>query len=312
MVPTNFKKGESFMKKIVFMIFILLFMVTLDINASEKIKVVTSYKYIQSIVEEIGKEAVEVISLSKGTEDPHFIVPKPSLIAKLRQADLFIINGASLEIGFVPPLLNQANNNRVNPGSNGFLDLSLYVNLIDKPEKVSRTEGDVHPEGNPHFNLSYNNLPQIAKAILEFFIKNYPEKKDFFQKNFDQFITTYEEKKKIWDEKIKKLSGKNVIQYHRIFNYIAKDTGMNIFAEIEPKPGIPPTAKHIEEIKSKAKNEKIYKILTDVYHERKSAEKLGKELNCPVVVIPHDVGSIEEADNIFSFYETIVRRLSDD
>jgi zinc/manganese transport system substrate-binding protein len=279
--------------------------------AESKINVVVSYPYQESIVKEIGKDLVEVSTLAKGTEDPHFVVPKPSLIGKLRKADILFINGASLEIGFIPPLLKQANNPKINPGSEYLVDLSKKVELIDKPDNVSRSEGDIHPEGNPHYYLSYKNLPKIAEGIRDVLIKIKPEKREFFEKNFQDFMKRYEEKKRSWDEALKKIEGCKLIQYHRMFNYVALDAKCSIFAEVEPKPGIPPTAKHIEEIIKKAKNEKIYKIIGDDYHETKSVKRLSEETKIPYIILPHDVNSIDEAKDIFQMYDVIIRRLTE-
>ncbi len=293
-------------------IFVLLFCFAFisSLFAQEKIRVVVSYPYIESIVHEIGKEYVEVTSLAKGTEDPHFVVPKPSLIGKLRQADLLIINGASLEIGFIPPLLKQANNPKINPGANFLIDLSKKVELINKPENVSRSEGDIHPEGNPHYHLSYNNFPKIAEGVKDALIMVRPEKKDLFASNYDNLIKKFNEKRKVWDEKIKNISGCKLIQYHRMFNYVAKDLNCKIIAEIEPKPGIPPTAKHIEEITNMVKSEKVYKIITDNYHESKSTKQLSETTKIPFVILPYDVKSITEAKDIFSMYDIIIERLT--
>lgn len=290
--------------------FIALFsLFSLALIAEEPIKVVVTYPYLESIVKEIGGSEVEVTALAKGTEDPHFVVPKPSLIGRLRQADLLFINGASLEIGFLPPLLKQANNPRINPGSEYLIDLSKRVELIDKPENVSRSEGDIHPEGNPHYYLSYNNLPKIAEGVKDGLIKVRASKKGYFEKNYLDFMKRFEEKKKLWDEKIKSINGCKIIQYHRMFNYVIKDANCTVFAEVEPKPGIPPTAKHIEEIINAAKGQKIYKIIGDDYHETKSVKRLSEEINVPYVILPHDVRSFDDIKDIFSLYDTIIRRL---
>lgn len=297
------------MKRVVLIcIFSLVFISS--VAAEKRIRVVVSYPYIESIVNEIGKEYVEISSLAKGSEDPHFVVPKPSLIGRLRMADLFIINGASLEIGFVPPLLKQANNPRINPGSEFLIDLSKRVELIDKPENVSRSEGDIHPEGNPHYYLSYNNLPHIATGIKDALIKARPDKRDIFVANLESFMKRFYEKKKIWDEKVNNISECKLIQYHRMFDYIARDLNCKIFAEIEPKPGIPPTAKHLEEIIERAKHEKIHKIIADGYHESKSTQRLSQATGILYVILPHDVGSMPEAADIFSMYDIIVERLT--
>jgi zinc/manganese transport system substrate-binding protein len=132
-----------------------------------QLQVVATYGYIGDIVQRIGKDRVEVISLARGDYNPHIIIPKPSYIAKLRRADLLIINGGQLEIGWLPQIIKQANNGAVQPGERGFLDLSMHVHLIDVPTSVSRELGDVHPEGNPHFFMDPDNIPVIAKAITD-------------------------------------------------------------------------------------------------------------------------------------------------
>ncbi len=133
---------------------------------AQRLKVVTTYPYIANITERIGGDRIKVHFLARGDYDPHTIIPKPSFIAQLRRADLLIINGAQLEIGWLPPLMRQANNPTVNPGSRGFLDLSRSVKLIDVPASVSRDQGDVHPDGNPHFYLDPHNIPAMARSIL--------------------------------------------------------------------------------------------------------------------------------------------------
>jgi len=301
------------MKNIIKLLLTFIIFISLNISyAKEKINVVVSYPYIESIVKEIGKDKVNVFSLSTGNEDPHFVVPRPSFIAKLRNADILIINGASLEIGFVPPLIRQANNPRINPGSKGFLDLSQYVSIIDKPTKVSRTEGDVHPEGNPHFHLDYYNLKPIAKAITDCLIANAPDDTSYFSQNYKNFLQLLEKKIAEWDRKSKVLSDKKIIQYHRLFNYLFKRTNIIIFNEIEPKPGIPPTARHTEDIIASAKTQNIYAVIIDVYHDKKAAEEISKKLNIPLIVLPHDVNSINNVNNIFSLFDYLIGRLTND
>jgi len=297
------------MKRFIFLILSLV-AITGSLYADEKIKVVATYPYIESIVKEIGKDAVEVSTLAKGTEDPHFVVPKPSLIGRLRQADLLIINGASLEIGFIPPLLKQANNPKINAGSEYLIDLSKKVELIQKPENVSRSEGDIHPEGNPHYYLSYKNFPNIASGIKDALIKVKPEKREFFEKNFKDLIDRFEVKRRVWDEKLKSINGCKLIQYHRMFDYVARDANCAMFAEIEPKPGIPPTAKHIEEIIEKSKSEKIQRVIGDDYHETKSVKKVSEAIKTPFVLLPHDVKSFDNIKDIFDMYNYIVEELT--
>jgi zinc/manganese transport system substrate-binding protein len=271
--------------------------------AQARVKVVVTYPYIASLVGEIAQDRASVSTLAKGDEDPHFVVPRPSFIGKLRQADLLIINGASLEIGFVPPLIRQA---KIMPGADGFIDLSQAVTLIEKPDKVSRSEGDIHPEGNPHFVLDWHNVPGLARAIADALRRADPSGGGAYQKNLDAFLSRWKVKSAEWDKKAEPLRGKAVIQYHRLYDYFAARTGMKIVGELEPKPGIPPTSRHIEELIEANAPGSIYKIITDAYHEQKTPAGLAQKLSVPWVVLPHDVSAVPSAKDIFSLFDTLL------
>ena len=276
------------------------------VPAQAKTKVVVTYPYIASLVGEIAKDQAEVITLAKGDEDPHFVVPRPSFIGKLRQADLLIINGASLEIGFVPPLIRQANNPKIMPGAEGLIDLSQAVNLIEKPDNVSRSDGDIHPEGNPHFILDWHNVPALARFIAEALGRVDRGAASTYQKNLDGFLARWKVKTAEWDKKAAPLHGKAVFQYHRLFNYFVLRTGMRVVGELEPKPGIPPTSRHIEELIQGNAPGSVYMIITDPYHEQKTPEGLSKKMSIPWVVLPQDVVAVPAAKDIFSMFDTLV------
>jgi zinc/manganese transport system substrate-binding protein len=279
---------------------------TLAVPAQAKTKIVVTYPYIAALVGEMAKDRVGVTTLAKGDEDPHFVVPRPSFIGKLRQADLLIINGASLEIGFVPPLIRQANNPKIRPGSEGLIDLSQAVELIEKPDNVSRSEGDIHPEGNPHFILDWHNVPGLARAIADALVRADRNGASVYQKNLDAFLARWKVKSAEWDKKAEPLRGKAIIQYHRLFDYFALRTGMKIVGELEPKPGIPPTSRHLEELIEANAARAVYMVVTDPYHEMKSAEGLAKKLSVPWAVLPQDVGAVAAAKDIFSLYDTLL------
>ena len=274
-----------------------------------QIKVVVTYPYIGDLTQKIGGDKVEVLVLGKGTEDPHFIVPKPSFIAKLRGADLVIINGAGLEIGFIPILIQQANNPRIQT-SKGFLDLSQHVNLIEVPTNVSRSEGDIHPEGNPHFALDPHNIPILAGAIKEKLCDLDAKNRQEYEKRFSEFKRQWDGKMKEWDHKLSVVKGKRVIQYHQLFNYFLVTYHLSLAGTIEPKPGIPPTARHIEELIETAKAQKVDFILQDVYHEKRSAQFVAEKTGAKYVLFPHDIGAVPEVKDLFSLFEDIVRRLT--
>jgi zinc/manganese transport system substrate-binding protein len=276
------------------------------VPAQAKTKIVVTYPYIAALAREIAKDQVDVTILAKGDEDPHFVVPRPSFIGKLRQADLLLINGASLEIGFVPPLIRQANNPKIMPGAEGLVDLSQFVELIEKPDKLSRSEGDIHPEGNPHFILDWHNVPPVARAIADALGRADRGAASAYRKNLDDFLARWQARSDGWDKQAEPLRGKAVIQYHRLFNYFARRTGMKIVAELEPKPGIPPTSRHLEELIEANTAGSVYMILTDPYHERKSPEGLAKKLSVAWTVLPQDVGAVPAAKDIVSLYDTLL------
>jgi zinc/manganese transport system substrate-binding protein len=275
------------------------------VPAAAKTKIVVTYPYIKAIVTEIAKEQVDVTVLAKGDEDPHFVVPRPSFIGKLRQADLLIINGASLEIGFVPPLIRQANNPKIMPGADGLLDLSQFVHLIEKPSNVSRSEGDIHPEGNPHFILDWHNVPALARAIAAALERADRGVASAYQQNLDAFLARWKTQSAVWDKRAEPLRGKAIIQYHRLFNYFALRTGMKIVGELEPKPGIPPTSRHLDELIQANTAGSVYMIVTDPYHEMKSPEGLAKKMSVPWTVLPHDVQAVADAKDIFGLYNAL-------
>jgi len=275
-------------------------------SAQAKAKVVVTYPYIESLLREIAHDQVDVTVLAKGDEDPHFVVPRPSFIGKLRQADLLVVNGASLEIGYVPPLVRQANNPKVMPGGEGFVELSQFVDLMGKVDKVSRTEGDIHPDGNPHFILDWHNVPALAKGLSEALVKVDPAGKDAYQQGLAAFLAKWKERSDAWDQRALPLKGKKFIQYHRLFNYFAHRTGMEIAGELEPKPGIPPTSRHMEELIALGAGGSVWLIVGDAFHEHKSAEVLSQKLGIPAVVLPQDVGAVAGAKDLYSFYDTLL------
>jgi zinc/manganese transport system substrate-binding protein len=275
-----------------------------------QLQVVTTYGYIGDIVQRIGKDHVEVVALARGDYNPHVIIPKPSYIAKMRRADLLVINGGQLEIGWLPQIIKQANNAAVQPGERGFLDLSMHVHLIDIPASVSRELGDVHPEGNPHFFLDPDNIPVIAKAITERLSELDPGNQPFYEANYKELYALWQQNMKMWEEKLKPFNGEKVVEYHRIFDYFLHRFGFKIVGTIEPLPGIPPTTKHIADIEQLIEREQVKFIFQDVYNPQDASAYLSNRLNVKLIILPHDVGAVKEADNVFRVFQEIVRRLT--
>ena len=186
------------------------------------LRVVAAYPYIGDVVKRIGGDNVTVFAMARGDYNPHVIIPRPSFIAQIRQADLVIINGAQLEIGWMPPLLRQANNPSVQPGEPGFLDLSRHVSLMDVPASVSRELGDVHPEGNPHYYLDPENILPVAKAVRDKLIQLDAPNAPAYNRHYDAFSAMWKTKLAEWAQTMAPRAGTRIVEYHEIFNYFLR------------------------------------------------------------------------------------------
>jgi len=277
---------------------------------SGSLQVVASYGYIGDIVQRIGKDRVEVVVLARGDYNPHIIIPKPSYIAKMRRADLLVINGGQLEIGWLPQIIRQANNSAVQPGERGFLDLSQHVHLIDVPTSVSRELGDVHPEGNPHFFMDPENIPVIATAVTERLTELDPDHQAYYEANNKELRTFWQQQMTRWEAQLKPYRGEKVVEYHKIFDYFFNRFGFLIAGTVEPLPGIPPTAKHIAEVEKMIVREHVKFIFQDVYNPQDASSYLAARLNIKLIILPHDVGAVKGADNVFSVFDEIIRRIT--
>lgn len=277
--------------------------------ALAKLKVVGAYPYIQSLVSEIGKPHVEVSALATGDWDPHFVVAKPSLLTRLRQAELLVINGAQLEIGWLPPLLRQSGNARIQAGSAGLLDLSVHVNKIQVPNNVSRAAGDVHPQGNPHFVLDPNNVLKMASAVSQSLCQRDAGHCSAYQGNLKQFKQRWQQAQGKWKQRMAPLKGKSVVEYHRLHDYFLNHYGLKLSQTLEPLPGIPPTPQHLALVVNKAKQDKVRFNLRGAYNPADPSQFVSKQTGIQLVTLPHDVGAVPEAKDLFGLYEAMLKRL---
>ena len=273
------------------------------------IQVDTTYATFGEIVKKVGGDNVNVVVLASSKFDPHFITPKPSLLAKLRNADLLIINGAGLEIGWLPPLIKSANNANIQSGAKGFLDISHFIPLMDKPASVSRGFGDVHAEGNPHYITNPHFVPTIAKVIEKKLSMIDPANASKYSANLNKFLGEWSAYQKNFDAKMVTCKDKNVIQYHELYNYFLKEYGFVSYGNIEPLPGISPSSKHTLEVIMTMEKNGVKTILQDVYHEKKTADFIAQKTGARVVVLPHEVGAVSGSETLEGFYNSIAAQL---
>lgn len=267
------------------------------------LNIAVSYPYIGALTKTIGGEHITTTVLAKGNWDPHFIIPRPSLIAKMRNADALIMNGGQLEIGWLPPLINRAGNPKTSPSSATFLNLSHHVELINKPSVIDRKEGDIHPDGNPHFHLDPKNTLLLGDTIKKFLISIDKEHSEVYKKNYSDFSKMWNRKMSEWSQKMSNKKGLKVIQFHDNLAYFNKAYGLVNIGTIEPLPGIPPSSKHVIATIKLIKKEDPCCILHDVYHSTKTADFISLKTGVKVVLMPHDIGALENIEDLGSLFD---------
>jgi ABC-type Zn uptake system ZnuABC Zn-binding protein ZnuA len=272
--------------------------------AAKKLNVVTSTTDMAALAQEVGGEKVNVESIAKGYQDPHFVEAKPSFLLKLRQADLLISVGLQLEIGWLPPLITQSGNPKIQVGASGYLDASQFAEILDIPQgTVTRAEGDVHPLGNPHYWLDPDNGRRIAKGIAGKFGDMDPEDAAYFQQRLQDFEQRLAAAEQNWDAEMRPYHGRKVVTYHRSFPNFAKHFGLNVIGYVEPRPGIPPTPSHTLEIIQLMKRENCKVVLVEPYFDLKTPQSIGRETGAQVVVYLPSVGGEKQVTNYFELFD---------
>jgi zinc/manganese transport system substrate-binding protein len=268
------------------------------------LNVVATLPWIGSLAKEIGKDKVTVTTLIKPSQDPHFAEAKPSMILAARKADILMYNGVDLEIGYLPLILQSARNPRIIPGKPGNFDCSGFVRIIDKQTAVDRSMGDVHPLGNPHYHFSTANILRVAEGMANAMAALDGANGDAYRSNFKSLANRFTEHQKKW--KGVNLKGKRYVAYHKMFGYLERDCGFRITDYIEAKPGIPPSASHIERLIEEMKRDKPAGILVTPAHGLKEAESLAARTGVKVILLPQDVGSMKGTDDWFAFMDTVI------
>jgi len=271
---------------------------------AKKLNVVTSTTDLAALTEEVGGDKVNVESIAKGYQDPHFVEAKPSFLLKLRQADLLIAVGLQLEIGWLPPLITQSGNPRIQVGAAGYLDASQFAEILEIPQgTVTRAEGDVHPLGNPHYWLDPDNGRRIARGIANKLADLDPADGAFFQQRFQDFEKRLLAAEQKWDAEMKPYRGRKVVTYHRSLPNFAKHFGLDVVGYVEPRPGIPPTPSHTLELIQLMKRENCKIILVEPYFDLKTPQSIARETGAQVVVYLPSVGGVKEVTTYFQLFD---------
>lgn len=278
-------------------------------TAHAKLNVVTTLPDFASLAEEIGGDRIKVTSLAKGTEDPHFVDAKPSFIRVLNQADVLIEGGAELEVGWLPPLVQNARNPRILSDAPGHLRLARGLKLLDVPTTLDRSQGDVHAAGNPHYNLDPANFKIMATTIAEVFSRLDLTNASFYQANLRTFSDRLDQKMAEWAKLAAPLRGLKVITYHKSFEYLAARYGLEVLGQIEPKPGLEPTPTHINLLIPKAKAAGVKLVLMEPNRSRKTPQFVADSIGARLVICPGLVGGSPDAKTCLDLIDYNLRAL---
>ena len=283
-------------------------------NAEAKLKVVATLPSLADIARNVGGDDVDVVSLTKGNQDPHFVDAKPDLVIQLNRADLLIRVGLGLEDGWLPPLQVNSRNGKIQTGSEGNLEASQAVELKEVPKgALDRSQGDVHPGGNPHFMLDPRNGVKVARAIEARLARLDASKAADYKKRGDAYVKDLEQKIKGWETALKPLKGRAVVPYHKSWIYFEEWVGLQEAGTVEPKPGIPPSPEHVVKLIQMMREKKVGLMLIEPYYPRSTAEHVAQETKAKLVTLPTEPfgtpGSSDDAKTYFGVFDAIVARL---
>jgi zinc/manganese transport system substrate-binding protein len=262
-----------------------------------------------ALAQELGGDKVSVVSATTARQDPHHIEARPSLIARVRGADLVVCSGSELEIGWLPLLLTQSGNSRVQPGSPGYLEASRYVLRLEVPAKVDRSMGDVHPGGNPHIQSDPRNIARVARVLAERLAQRDAANAATYRSRAEAFDKRWAEAIARWEKQAAPLKGVPLIQHHRGFTYLIAWLGMREVGDLEPKPGIPPTTSHLAELVEQMKQAPAKMIVYSSYDDPKAAQFLSQRSGVPNVMLPFTVGGSDRAKDLFGYFDDLIARL---
>jgi zinc/manganese transport system substrate-binding protein len=258
------------------------------------------------LVKEIGQDKADTYSATTALQDPHYIQARPSLIAKVRRADLVICSGAELEIGWLPLLLQKANNRNVMPGRPGYFDASSLVERLDATKSLDRAGGDIHPLGNPHVQTNPHNITRIAAALAQRMSELDGDNTGVYQSRLADFSQRWDEAIENWETRAEPLRGKRVITHHKSWVYLEKWLGLVEVANLEAVPGLPPTAGHLSQLVSRFEQGGADFIIRSPYQDDRASKWLSERTGIPALEVPLTVGGTDRATDLFSWFDDII------
>jgi zinc/manganese transport system substrate-binding protein len=262
-----------------------------------------------ALAQELAGGNVSVYSATTAMQDPHRIEARPSLIARVRSADLLICTGSELEIGWLPLLLTQSGNAGIQPGKPGYFEASQYVPKLEVPKVIDRSLGDIHPGGNPHVQTDPRNIAKVAEALTERLTQLDPANAETFRSRRKAFLERLQAAIGRWEREAAPLKGVSIVEHHKGFTYLEAWLGLKEVGTLEPIPGIPPTPAHLAQLIDQMQRAPAKVIVYSSYDDPKAAEFLSKRTKIPAVMLPFTVGGSDKAKDLFGYFDDLVTRL---
>src|SRR5260221_754979 len=262
-----------------------------------------------ALAQELGGDKVAAISAVSPAQDPHRIEARPSLIARIRSADLVICSGSELEVGWLPLLFTQSGNERIQPGSPGFIEASQFVIKLEVPKVVDRALGDIHPGGNPHIHLDPRNIAKVGGVVADRLSEIDRANAAYYKSRAEDFARRWQAAMQRWAQQAAPLKGVPVVVYHKDMSYFINWAGIREAGSLEPKPGLPPTPAHLADLVDRMKLQPAKVIVYSPYNSPQAAEFLSSRANIPTVMMPFTVGGTEKAKDLFGLFDDTIGRL---
>lgn len=262
-----------------------------------------------ALSKEIGGDKINIYVATNALQDPHRVEARPSLIARARSADLVVCTGAQLEIGWLPLVLTQAGNPKIQVGQPGYFEAARQVLMLDVPTSVDRSQGDIHPAGNPHLHLDPRNMVKIAAALSERMAQLDPPEAANYRARAKAFIERWQQAIARWEKEAAPLKGMPIVVYHKNMTYLIAWLGMRELGALEPKPGLPPTASHLSDLLALLQRDPAKAIVLAAYNDPRGGDWLSERAKVRVLILPFTVGGSDKAKDLFGLFDDTIARL---
>jgi len=262
-----------------------------------------------ALAQELGGTNVSTFSATTALQDPHQVQARPSLLAKARQADIAVCTGAELEIGWMPMIQRQAGNAKIQVGQSGYFQAADYVRMLETPTRLDRSEGDIHPMGNPHIQTDPRNIALVAKALTERMAQVDPPNADKYAAGYQDFSARWEKAIDKWQQQAAPLKGTPIVVHHKTWVYLENWLGLQEVATLEPKPSLPPSSAHLAEVLAQLKAQPVKMIIRSAYEDSRPSEWLSERAGTPAIMLPYTVGGTAEAKDLFGLFDDTVQKL---